>query len=143
MSKDQIEHRRATRIRKVVLKAMGRCVFLPWMIFGLLWMLAVVVVMRALRPDLDTNGWPFLLRALPIWIVLLWLTVYALWAVEVRLMLSLKGAQRAVRYLFPEVLSGKESRVDRISFWALGIHRVIREARAGSGVSHERDNRAG
>jgi hypothetical protein len=143
MSKDQIERRRATRIRKVVLNAMGRFVLFPGMIFGGLWMLAVVAVMHALRPDLDTNGWPFLLRGLPIWMVLLWLTIYALLAVEVRLMLRRKGAQRTVRYLFPEVLSGTESRVDRISFWALGIRCVIRDVRGGFEASYERDNQAG
>ena len=141
-SKDQMEHRRARRIRKVVLNALGRFVFLPWMLCGGLWMLAVIIVMRALYPDLDPNSWPFLLRGLPIWFVLLWLTVYLLWAVQIRLVVRRKGAKRAVRYLFPEALSGTESRLDRIFFGALGIRRVIRQARGDFGVSYERDKHA-
>jgi hypothetical protein len=127
-SVDQFHLRRARRIRKVVLGAMGRFVFFPWLVSSGLWMLAVVAVGRALRPDLDPNGWPFFVRAFPIWIVLLWFTVYALWAVEVRFVLHRKGAERTVKYLFPEALSGTESWLDRISFWALGIRHIIRQA---------------
>lgn len=136
--KEQFERRRAARIRKVVVAAMGRFVFLPWMLCDCLWMLAIVVIMRHLYPNLDPNGWPFLLRAFPVWIVLLWLTLYAIWAVYVRLVLRRKGAPRTVRYLFPEALSRTESRVDRFSYWALGIRRVIQQARGDFGASYEK-----
>lgn len=132
MNKDLIQRRRATRIRKVVLKVMGKFVFFPGMICGCLWMFAAVLAMHALHPDLDVNGWPFFVRVFPIWAGLLSLSLYALWAVEVHLMLRRKGVKRGVRYLFPEALSGTESSVDKIAFWALGIGSAIRQARGDS-----------
>ena len=143
LTKDRIERRRAKRTRKVVLNAMGRFVFFPWMVCFCLEMPAVVAVVRALHPDLDTNGWPFFLRAFPIWIVLMWLTVFVLLAVYVRLVVRRKGAQRAVRYLFPELLSRTENRLERIFFWALGIRRLIREGCRDTGLSYERDHHIG
>lgn len=122
---------------------MGRFVFFPWMVCFCFEMVAVVVVVHTFRPDLDTNGWPFFLRAFPIWIVLMWLTVFVLLAVYVRLVVRRKGAQRAVRYLFPELLSRTESRLERISFGALGIRRLIREGCRDTGLSYERDHHIG
>ena len=142
MNRDQIKRQRAKRLKKVLMKAMGRFVFLPCMLCCGLWMVGIVVVTRALCPDLDPNGWPFFLRVFPIWITLLWLTLYALAALEVRLMIHRKGTLRTILYLFPRAFSKTESWLDRFSYWALGIHRIIRQARLDRGTSCESDNHA-
>jgi len=140
--REQFERRRAARIRKVVISAMGRFVFFPWMLCGGLSMLGILVIMRRLYPHLDPNGWPFILRAFPIWIVLLWLTLYVIWAVQVRLVLRRKGVSRTVRYLFPEALSRTESRVDRFSYWALGIRPLIQQARQNTETGNQKNHHA-
>jgi len=124
--KDKVESRRAKRIRKVVLHVVGKFVLVPWIVCFSFELIAAILVVHALRPDLDTDDRLFFLLAFPIWISLMWISLYVLWAFYVRQMIRRKGAQRAVRYLSPEVLSRTESRLDRVSFWALGLSHTIR-----------------
>jgi len=94
-----------------------------------IWMIGICLIARALRPGIDLNGWPFLLRMFPIWSALLLLTLYAFAALQVRLLIRRKGALRAMRYLFPEALSRKENWLDRSAYRLLGVREMIQNAR--------------
>ena|SRR5437588_8945497 len=129
ISSPQLQLRRAERVRKVIVRAMGAYVFVPWLLSIGLWMIAVILVMRTADPNLDVNGWPFILRAAPLVTLLSAATLYVLYALHVRLMLQRKGPDRAIRYLFPEALMGTESWLDRLGYRAVGMSNLITQAR--------------
>jgi hypothetical protein len=128
----EIESRRAKRIRKIMMGAAARYICVPLLFSSGLWIIAIGLLVRAFRPRLDLNSWPLFIRIFPIWVVLLGLTLYVLSAIQVRLLIHRKGASRAIGYIFPEALSGKESRIDRFSYQVLGIRSLIRKVREDS-----------
>jgi hypothetical protein len=91
-------------------------------------LISVLLVARALLPDMDVNGWPFYCRVFPCVCIGWFLTLLGLLAFHVHCLTRRKGNFRTVRFLFPEALSGTDTWRDRIFYRAIGIRGVISDA---------------
>jgi hypothetical protein len=129
MRKPEIESRHVKRIRKIVMTPLVRYIMVPWLFSSGLWMIVIASIARSFHPNIDVNSWHFFVRVFPIWAALLALTLYALSAIQVRILIHRKGSSRAIKYLFPEALTEKQSRISRFCYWALAIRHHIQEAR--------------
>jgi len=113
------------RVRRLVQLKLGQHVYLPWLLGGMLGLTAALAVLHSLWPALDLEQWWMIALGLAGWGLLL-LPIVAVFA---RALIRRKGVYCAVKFLFPEAIEGKASRVDELGYRLIGLRKTMRNIR--------------